>query len=73
MKYTTAIKKIEKALNENKRVDIMYHRKWSSLESFGKVFDVVEYEYDGETCKAITTANDLIDSYSFIIDSVDAE
>lgn len=72
MKFETAVKKIEKALEAGKIVTVEYHRKWTKGERrFDRVDTVTEYEYKGETCKAITTWNDIVDGYSHIVDSVD--
>lgn len=70
MKWTSAIKKIEKAMAEGKKVKIEYHRKWMPITYYGIVENVVDYEYQGERCKAVNTYHDGIDEYAHIIDDV---
>lgn len=75
MKWNTAIKKIEKALDENRTVEISYHRKWL-LQDYHTdiVTSVSEYDwYDGKKCKAINTYADQLDESSHIIEKIYVE
>ncbi len=71
MKWETAINKIEKAMDEGKKVTIEYHRKWMKQDShFDVVYSINEYDWHGNVCKAVTTYHDGLDEDSHIIDNV---
>ena len=71
MKWNTAIKQIENAIAENKKIEIDYHVKWNKSNCHIDNFDsIVLYEYNGETCKAVNTWFDQINEGSHIIDDV---
>lgn len=74
MKWNTAVKKIEKALEEGKHVEIHYHRKWMVQDYHWDVVEnVSEYDWYGQTCKSVSTYRDLLDEDSYIIDDIDIE
>ena len=71
MKWEMAIKKIEKAMAEGKKVEIEYHRKWMKQDShFDVVYSISEYDWHGDVCKAVSTYHDGLDEDSHIIDAV---
>ena len=72
MKWNTAIKKIEQALEEDGvYVNIHYHRKWMKNDAhYGYVKNVVEYEWKGQICKAVNTYSDQLIESTHIIDDV---
>lgn len=73
MKWEKALKQIETALANNKEVEIKYHRKWAkNIHDYriGMVENVVEYDWHGDTCKAIDTYYDQVDEGTHIIDEV---
>lgn len=71
MKWQKAIEKIEYALDSGRTVVIEYHRKWNLQDSHvDQVDNVVEYEYEGQICKAVNTWHDQIHESSHIIDGV---
>ena len=73
MKWEKALKQIEAALTDNKEVEIKYHRKWAkNIHDYriGMVDNVVEYDWHGDTCKAINTYYDQVDEGTHIIDEV---
>ena len=74
MKWNTAVKQIEKALAADKAVSVHYHRKWMKQEAyFDRVDGIITYEWHGETVKAISTWNNVVDVYSYIIDDIEIE
>lgn len=74
MNWDKALRQIEQALAEGKDVTVRYHRKWMTNSSrWDKVYDISEYEWDGETCKVVNTYSDQIDKAMHIIDSVEVE
>lgn len=71
MNWNKAVKQIEKALTAGSAVSVEYHRKWMKNDShYDKVDNVVEYEYEGQICKAVNTWHDQINESSHIIDEV---
>lgn len=71
MKWNKAIKAIEQAMSEDKRVSVEYHIKWmnkySKLEA---VTEIVSYEWKGAECKAINTGSDQLNEGTHIIDNI---
>lgn len=71
MKWEKAIKQIETGLNAGRKIEIEYHRKWMTVDRhFDIVEAVVEYEYNGEPRKAVTTWADGLDESTHIIDEI---
>lgn len=73
MKWATAIKKIEKAMDEGKRVKVEYHYKRRPYHETDIVYGLAEYEWEGKTAKDIQTYHDGLSEYSHIIDEVTIE
>ena len=71
MNWNKAVKQIEQALAAGSAVSVDYHRKWMKNDChYDKVDNVVEYEYEGQICKAVNTWHDQINESSHIIDAV---
>lgn len=71
MNWNTAVKKIEKALEAGHAVNIQYHRKWMKQNChYDTVEQIISYEWEGETVKAVSTYHNVVDPYSYIIDEV---
>ena len=71
MKWNKAVEQIEQALAAEKAVSVHYHRKWMKQDAhYDKVDQVISYEWDGETVKAVSTYHNVVDPYSYIIDEV---
>lgn len=74
MNWNKAIEQIEQALAADKAVSVHYHRKWMKQDAhFDTVDKIISYQWDGETVKAISTYNNVVDPYSYIIDDVTIE
>lgn len=74
MKWNKAVEAIEQALAADKAVSVHYHRKWMKQDShYDTVDQIISYEWDGETVKAISTYHNVVDPYSYIIDEVIVE
>lgn len=71
MKWNTAIKQIEQAMAEGKKVGVEYHRKWArNGRQFDAVYSVGEYVFNGEVCEGVTTYYDILDEDNYIIDGI---
>ena len=71
MKWSKAVEIIEKELAQRNTVVIDYHRKWMKQQcGIDTVEKVVEYEYEGKTCKAVNTWHDQLNESSHIIDKI---
>lgn len=71
MKWNKAVEAIEQALAANKAVSVHYHRKWMKQDAHHDTVDqIISYEWDGETVKAVSTYHNVVDPYSYIIDEV---
>ena len=75
MNWNKAIKQIEKAMVDGAVVSIIYHRKWMKNDSHCMTVEsIVDYQYDGQICKAINLytggISDQINEGSHIIDEV---
>ena len=74
MKWQQAIKKIEKAFYGGAySVSVYYRPKYSRNSNdhrYGDVVDIIEYEYNGETCKAINIKGDQLNEGSHTIDEI---
>lgn len=75
MTWSKAIKKIERASSDDALdITIIYHRKWMPNDShIGHLDSVVEYDWRGEKCKAVSLKDDMINEDSHIIDEVIAD
>lgn len=73
MKWTKAIAKIETALSDGANVSVAYHRKWAHNVNefkYGDVDHVGEYDWHGDTCKAVFISGGMLEEGNFIIDEV---
>lgn len=72
MKWNTAVKKIEKALAEGHEVQIVYHTKYAKIyqSQFDLVENVLEYDWQGTTCKAINTNMNQLNESSHTIEAI---
>lgn len=73
MKWSKAIARIEELLNEDKIVEIRYHRKYARNDYYFRtaiVESVGTYEWHGETLKCVHIDMDTLDEGTYIIDEV---
>ena len=72
MKWNTAVKKIEKALAEGHKVQVVYHTKYAKIyqSMFDEVEKVLEYQYKDQTCKAINTDKNQLNESSHTIEAI---
>lgn len=71
MKWSKAIEHIKYGLENNKEVEIWYHRKWNKNDFHcDKVDCISEYEWQGEKQEVINTLYDQVDGGIHIIDLV---
>jgi len=71
MKWSTAVRKIDRALAQNLAVEIRYHRKWVQNDNhWDRVEGINTYDWYGQTCKAVKTWRDSLDEDSHIIDEI---
>lgn len=71
MNWNKAINRIEKALSDGANVAVDYHRKHMVNDRhIHDVESVVEYDWKGQSCKAISVTGNLLDEDSTIIDEV---
>ena len=74
MKWNFAIGVIEEALKYESKVSITYHRKWKKNDVHADTVDqIISYEWNGETVKAVSTYHNVVDGYSYIIDDIRIE
>ena len=71
MDWNRAIRRIEKAWDENRVIEITYHRKGIEPDNHIKLVEgVTEYGYTGETKKAVITGIDELHERTHVIDKI---